>query len=112
MPAPDDPNERMTSHRYLVGLVALKTPIAENGLMAVGTALVEFEEELPVNSISTNTRVFEAAEKVFRETRHLPWPVIGVRETFLSRPIWDRIELEGREPDGEWDGVRVWLSAA
>lgn len=112
MPAPRTPNERTTSHLYLVGLVALKTPIAENGLMAVSTALVEFEEALPVNSMATNTRVFEAAEKVFREVRRLPRSEIGVRESFLSRPIWDRIELEGREPDGEWDGARVWLSAA
>jgi hypothetical protein len=112
MRAPDAPNERATSNLYLVGLVALKTPVAENGPMAVGTALVEFEEALPINSMATNSRVFQAAEKVFREARHLPRSEIGVRETFLSRPIWNRIELEGREPDGEWDGVKVWLSAA
>jgi len=112
MPAPDSPKQKTTSNQYIVGLVAMKTPVAENGPLTVSTALVKFDEELPVNSFATNARVFEAAEKVFRQTRHLARTDIGVRESFLSQPVWNRVELEGREPDGEWDGVRVWLSAA
>ncbi len=112
MPKPNVPQEKATSNRYIVGLVALKQPVKENGPLAVSTAVVEFEEELPVHSVSTIARVFKAAEKVFREVRHLAWPEVGIRESFLSQPLREVIDLDGLKPDGEVDGAKVWLSAA
>jgi hypothetical protein len=77
--------------------------------MATTTALVEFDEELPANSLDTNLRVFQAAEEVFRVVRRLPENDIGVRESDLVQPISDPI-FTGTVPDGKSHGARVWLS--
>ena len=112
MPAPNVPKEKVTSSQYIVGLVALKQPVEKHGPLAVSTAVVQFEEELPVHAVATIARVFKAAERVFREVRHLAWPEVGIRESFLSQPVKEVIDLEGLKPDGEVDGAKVWLSAA
>ena len=112
MPAPNVPQEKATSNQYIVGLVALKEPVQEHGALAVSTAVVVFDEELPVHAVATVARVFKAAEKVFREVRHLAWPEVGIRESFVSQPVREFVDLEGAKPDGEVDGAKVWLSAA
>ena len=45
--------------------------MAEHGVIAAATALVEFDELLPAHAPQTHHLVFEAAEKVFRNVGHL-----------------------------------------
>ena len=97
-----------TSNQFTVGLVALKFPIDENGPVAATTATVQFDEELPIHSSTTNARVFKAAEKVFRDMHHFANDSVGIRESFLSGETLHA--YTGREPDGVFDGARVWLS--
>ncbi len=101
----------MTSNQFTVGLVALKSPVSENIPLAAATAFVQFEEELPAYAPATNSRVFTAAEKIFREVRHLAPVEVKVRESFLSQPTSGGSDFGRGQPDGVWDGARVWLSS-
>jgi hypothetical protein len=95
-----------------VGLVALKLPVGENGSIASATAIVQFDEELPAHSASTNARVFKAAESVFRQRRRFDETDVGVKESILTQPIFDGVADIATHPDGISDGAKVWLFAA
>ena len=109
MITPLDSAPKVSSSQFTVRLVALKLPIAENGSVATATAYVEFDEELPARSITTNARVFEAAENVLRESRQWDGATYEVRESALCQPATENADA-GREPDGVFEGARVWLS--
>ena len=91
-----------------VGLVAFKLPIAENGPVAAAMALVEFDEELPIHSVSTNARVFEAAEHAFRKAHHLASSDIAIRESFVTQSA-DEV-IQDAPPTDIWAEARVWLT--
>jgi len=109
---PPSAASKETSQLFAVGLVALKSPVEENGTIASVTAFVRFEEPLPIYAASTNARVFKAAENVFRQKRHLDPTEVGIKESFLCQAIPQMIGTEGDAPDGIWEGASVWFSAA
>jgi hypothetical protein len=112
MISPDLVPLKVTSSEFMVGLVALKIPVAENGPVAAATAFVQFQEELPAQAISTNARVFSAAERVFRAVHHLDTSSVGIRESSLIQSVSPNNQHWHTEPDGIWDGAKVWLSPA
>ena len=104
------PSDQATCRQFKIGLSALQMPVAEHGLIASAIAIVQFDEALPTHAASTNLRVFQAAERVFRQRRHLEREDIEIKESRLVQA--DSHEICQGTPDGAGEGVKVWLCAA
>lgn len=106
----ESPGGKVRCSQFKVGLMALQVPIAEHGPITAATAVVQFDEELPAHALSTNLRVFKAAEIVFRHRHHLERGDFEIKESRLMQAASE--EACRGIPDGMAEGARVWLSAA
>lgn len=96
------------SKRFQIGLIALRGPKAEYGVIAAATALVELDKALPAHAPQTHHLVFAAAEKIFRALWKLNPSDVAVRESSFLQAIHD---MPNPNADGCLPGAKVWLCA-